>query len=58
MKFTLSVIHRRTKKLSPVVRLQDHWWTNYRKGSKAMAMLDAVLCTIGMLKKNFTPLSL
>jgi hypothetical protein len=31
MKFTLSVIHHRTVKLSPIVRLQDHWWTNYHK---------------------------
>ena len=31
MKSTLSVVHRRTVKLSPIVRLQDHWWTNHCK---------------------------
>jgi hypothetical protein len=31
MKFTLSVVHGRTMKLSSIARLQDHWWANHRK---------------------------
>ena len=27
----LPVVHRCTVKLSPIVRLQDHWWTNHCK---------------------------